>query len=131
KFISRELEPEMRQITNSSRRLSEHISRALNKIRKPSTAEESPSCSIVTWSPKTGPPRQKMSQSGCGTPETQRCFSLSQEPLPAGSPSGCHGPDRRSCRPGCHRKQRPRHLPNPSSRSAQEEQRNGGSNRPL
>ena len=30
----------MRQIPNSSRRLDEHISRALNKIRKPSTAEE-------------------------------------------------------------------------------------------
>jgi hypothetical protein len=30
----------MRKIRNSSRRLDEHISRALNKIRKPSTAEE-------------------------------------------------------------------------------------------
>jgi len=30
----------MRQIPNSSRRLDEHISRALNKIRNPSTAEE-------------------------------------------------------------------------------------------
>jgi hypothetical protein len=30
----------MRKIPNSSRRLDEHISRALNKIRKPSTAEE-------------------------------------------------------------------------------------------
>jgi hypothetical protein len=39
RFISSELEPEMRKIPNS-RRLDEHISRALNKIRKPSTAEE-------------------------------------------------------------------------------------------
>ena len=30
----------MRKIPNSPRRLDEHISRALNKIRKPSTAEE-------------------------------------------------------------------------------------------
>ena len=30
----------MREIANSRRRLGEHISRALNKIRKPSTAEE-------------------------------------------------------------------------------------------
>jgi hypothetical protein len=30
----------MGKIRNSSRRLDEHISRALNKIRKPSTAEE-------------------------------------------------------------------------------------------
>ncbi len=30
----------MGKISNSSRRLDEHISRALNKIRKPSTAEE-------------------------------------------------------------------------------------------
>jgi predicted Zn-ribbon and HTH transcriptional regulator len=30
----------MRKIPNSSRRVDEHISRALNKIRKPSTAEE-------------------------------------------------------------------------------------------
>jgi uncharacterized protein YdcH (DUF465 family) len=30
----------MREIANSRRRLDEHISRALNKIRKPSTAEE-------------------------------------------------------------------------------------------
>jgi hypothetical protein len=30
----------MRQIPNSSRRLDEHIARALNKIRKPSTPEE-------------------------------------------------------------------------------------------
>ena len=30
----------MRKIPNSSRRLEEHISRALNKIKKPSTPEE-------------------------------------------------------------------------------------------
>ncbi len=30
----------MKKIPNSTRRLSEHILRALNKIRKPSTAEE-------------------------------------------------------------------------------------------
>jgi predicted Zn-ribbon and HTH transcriptional regulator len=30
----------MRKIPNSSRRLGEHISRALNQIKKPSTAEE-------------------------------------------------------------------------------------------
>jgi hypothetical protein len=30
----------MREIANSRRRLGEHISRALNKIRKPSTVEE-------------------------------------------------------------------------------------------
>jgi hypothetical protein len=30
----------MRKIANSRRRLDQHISRALNKIRKPSTAEE-------------------------------------------------------------------------------------------
>jgi hypothetical protein len=35
-----ELETEMRKIRNSRPRLDEHISRALNKIRKPSTAEE-------------------------------------------------------------------------------------------
>jgi hypothetical protein len=35
-----ELEPAMRRIPNADRRLDEHISRALNKIRKPSTAEE-------------------------------------------------------------------------------------------
>src|ERR1017187_1019649 len=34
------LEPAMKKIPNSTRRLSEHILRALNKIRKPSTAEE-------------------------------------------------------------------------------------------
>jgi hypothetical protein len=34
------VEPAMKKIPNSSRRLSDHISRALNKIRKPSTAGE-------------------------------------------------------------------------------------------
>jgi len=34
------VEPAMKKIPNSSRRLSEHILRALNKIRKPSTAGE-------------------------------------------------------------------------------------------
>jgi hypothetical protein len=33
-------EPEMRRILNADRRLEDHIFRALNKIRKPSTAEE-------------------------------------------------------------------------------------------
>lgn len=33
-------EPQMRRIPNADRRLYEHILRALNKIRKPSTAEE-------------------------------------------------------------------------------------------
>jgi hypothetical protein len=34
------VKPTMKKIANSSRRLSDHISRALNKIRKPSTAGE-------------------------------------------------------------------------------------------
>ena len=34
------VEPAMKKIPNSSRRLSEHILRALNQIRKPSTAGE-------------------------------------------------------------------------------------------
>jgi len=34
------VEPAMKKIPNSSRRLSEHIVRALNKIRRPSTAGE-------------------------------------------------------------------------------------------
>jgi len=33
-------EPEMRQIPNAKHRLDDHVLRALNKIRKPSTAEE-------------------------------------------------------------------------------------------
>ncbi|HXL25735.1 MAG TPA: hypothetical protein VN952_03600 [Chthoniobacterales bacterium] len=33
-------EPEMRQVPNANRRLDDHVLRALNKIRKPSTAEE-------------------------------------------------------------------------------------------
>jgi len=33
-------EPHMRQVPNASHRLDEHILRALNKIKKPSTAEE-------------------------------------------------------------------------------------------
>jgi hypothetical protein len=33
-------EPEMRQVPNANRRLDEHVRRALNRIRKPSTAEE-------------------------------------------------------------------------------------------
>ena len=33
-------EPEMGQVPNADRRLDEHVLRALNKIRKPSTAEE-------------------------------------------------------------------------------------------
>lgn len=33
-------EPQMRQVPNANRRLDEHILRALNKIRKPATAEE-------------------------------------------------------------------------------------------
>ena len=37
---SRRVESAMKKIPNSSRRLSEHILRALNKIRKPSTAGE-------------------------------------------------------------------------------------------
>jgi hypothetical protein len=37
---SRRVERTMKKIPNSSRRLSEHILRALNKIRKPSTASE-------------------------------------------------------------------------------------------
>ena len=32
--------PEMRQLPNVNRRLDDHVLRALNKIRKPSTAEE-------------------------------------------------------------------------------------------
>jgi hypothetical protein len=34
------IEAEMKKISNSSRRLSEHVLRALNEIRKPSTAGE-------------------------------------------------------------------------------------------
>ena len=37
---SRRVERTMKKIPNSSRRLDEHILRALNKIRKPSTASE-------------------------------------------------------------------------------------------
>jgi hypothetical protein len=33
-------EPEMRQVPKANRRLDEHVLRALNKIKKPSTAEE-------------------------------------------------------------------------------------------
>ncbi len=33
-------EPQMRQVPNANHRLDEHILRALNKIKKPSTAEE-------------------------------------------------------------------------------------------
>jgi hypothetical protein len=33
-------EPEMRQIPSANRRLNDHVLRALNRIRKPSTAEE-------------------------------------------------------------------------------------------
>jgi hypothetical protein len=33
-------EPQMRRFPNADRRLGEHVLRALNKIRKPSTAEE-------------------------------------------------------------------------------------------
>jgi len=33
-------EPDLRQIPKTNRRLEEHVLRALNKIRKPSTAEE-------------------------------------------------------------------------------------------
>ena len=33
-------EPEMRQVPNANRRLDDHVLRALNKIRRPSTAEE-------------------------------------------------------------------------------------------
>jgi hypothetical protein len=54
----------MRTIPNS-RRLDGHISRALNQIKKPSTAEEiTEGYSIVIWSPKTGPSKQEKSQSG-------------------------------------------------------------------
>lgn len=35
-----ELEMAMRRLPNANRRLDEHITRALNRIRKPSTAEE-------------------------------------------------------------------------------------------
>jgi hypothetical protein len=37
---SRKAEPAMKNIPRSNRRLNEHILRALNKIRKPSTADE-------------------------------------------------------------------------------------------
>jgi hypothetical protein len=33
-------EPQMRQLPNANRRLGEQVQRALNKIKKPSTAEE-------------------------------------------------------------------------------------------
>ena len=33
-------EPQLRQVANRDRRLDEHILRALNRIKKPSTAEE-------------------------------------------------------------------------------------------
>jgi hypothetical protein len=33
-------EPQMRRLPNADRRLGEHVLRALNRIRKPSTAEE-------------------------------------------------------------------------------------------
>jgi hypothetical protein len=33
-------EPVMRQVSNANRRLDDYVRRALNKIRKPSTAEE-------------------------------------------------------------------------------------------
>ena len=33
-------EPEMRQVPNANRRFDDHVLRALNKVRKPSTAEE-------------------------------------------------------------------------------------------
>jgi hypothetical protein len=61
----------MRTIPNS-RRLDGHISRALNKIKKPSTAEEITELLNRDLNPKTGPFKQEKSQSGCGTPGTQR-----------------------------------------------------------
>ena len=42
------VEPAMKKIPNSSRRLSDHISRALNKIRKPSTIVHIPGAWNVT-----------------------------------------------------------------------------------
>lgn len=33
-------EPQMRQVPNANRRLDDHVRRALNKIKKPSTPEE-------------------------------------------------------------------------------------------
>jgi hypothetical protein len=66
------VQPAMKKIPNSSRNLNEHILRALNKIRKPSTASEITSCSIVTWTSMTALFKQKMSRSGCETPRTQR-----------------------------------------------------------
>jgi hypothetical protein len=65
--------PEMRKIPNSSRRLDEHISRALNQIKKPSTAEEITELlnrDLEPEDPKTGPSRLKKSQSGWEIPET-------------------------------------------------------------
>jgi hypothetical protein len=62
----------MGKIPNSSRRLDEHISRAMNKIKNRAQRRKSPNCSIVTWNLKTGPFKQEKSQSGCGTSGTQR-----------------------------------------------------------
>jgi hypothetical protein len=61
----------MGKIPNSRRRLEDHISRALNKIRKPSTAEEITELLNSELDPADLSKQQK-SQSGCGATRTKR-----------------------------------------------------------
>jgi len=65
------VKPTMKKISNSSRRLSDHISRALNKIRKPSTAGEITELVNVSWTLRTALSKQKTSRSGCDTPRAR------------------------------------------------------------
>ena len=61
----------MKKIPNSTRRLSERILRALNKIRKPSTAGEITELLNCELDVEERPFQAKTSQSGCETPRTQ------------------------------------------------------------
>jgi hypothetical protein len=62
----------MDQVLNADCRLDEHVVRALNKIWKPSTAEEIAELLNHDLGPGDRPFRRKKLRPGCGTP-VKRC----------------------------------------------------------
>ena len=63
---------QMKKIPNSNHRLSEHVPRALNKIKKPGTAGEITELLNLDLDQGTALSKKKTSRSGCKIPRTQR-----------------------------------------------------------
>ena len=76
----------MRQVPNANRRLEDHVLRALNKIRKPSAAEEITELLNRDLGPGERPFRTKEVANCYGTQVTRYSDCTGWKLVPAGSP---------------------------------------------